>query len=296
VPGSDRGMRLLGLGAALGLAVAAAGLLGSGRAGDPGAADGAVARVNGVAIRADDYQRALAGVAEGRRDEPDAAMRRHVLERLVDEELLVQRGLELGLAQVDPRVRRELAAAVIAVATAEPGDVTDPSDDELAAFYARERPFFARAARVRVRRVWIADDAADAPDPRGTAAERAAEAVRRLRAGEDVAAVRAAVGDPEPVPVPDAMLPPAKLADYLGSTALRSALTLPIGAVSEPLRTAGGQAVLVVVAREAGEPPPLAEIEDEVRAEWRRRASERALRAYIDELRARADVQMAAVP
>lgn len=292
---SDRSMRLLGLGAAIGLAVAAAGLLGSGRAGDHDTTDGTVARVNGVAIRADDYQRALAGVAEGRRDAPDPAMRRHVLDRLVDEELLVQRGLELGLAQVDPRVRRELASAVITAAMADPGDVAEPTPDALATFYAEERGFFARAARVRARRVWIADDG-DVADPRGPAAERAAAAAARLRAGEDVGAVRDALGDPEPSPLPDALLPPAKLADYLGSTALRSALTLPVGGVSDPLRTAGGRTVLVVVARETGEPPPLAAIEDEVRAEWKRRASERALRDYIDGLRARADVQVAIAP
>lgn len=292
---ADRGMRLLGVGAAIGLAVAAAGLLGSGRAPHDGG-DGTVARVNGVAIRADDYQRALAGVAEGRRADPDDALRRHVLDRLVDEELLVQRGLELGLAQVDPRVRRELAAAVIAAAIAEPGDVPDPSPDELAAFYAAERGFFARAARVQVRRVWIADDAGGAPDPRGAATDRDAAAAARLRAGEDVAAVRDAVGDPEPTLLPDALLPPAKLADYLGSTALRSALTLPVGGVSDPLRTSGGHVVLVVVAREAGEPPPLDAIAGEVRAEWKRRAGERALRAYLDDLRARADVRVAAAP
>jgi parvulin-like peptidyl-prolyl isomerase len=292
----DRGMRLLGLGAALGLAVAAAGLLGSGRAGDHDAVDGAVARVNGVAIRSEDYQRALAGVADARRDGVDAELRRHVLDRLVDEELLVQRGLELGLPQVDARVRRELAAAVMATAIAESSDVPEPSADELAAFYAGERGFFAQAARVQARRVWIADDVAGTPDARGTAAERAAAAATRLRAGEELAAVRAAVGDPEPTALPDALLPPAKLADYLGSTALRSVLTLPVGAVSEPLRTTGGQAVLVVGAREAGEPPPLAAIEGEVRAEWKRRAGERALRAYVDGLRARADVQVAATP
>jgi len=35
-------------------------------------------------------------------------------------------------------------------------------------------------------------------------------------------------------PLPDAALPPAKLLDYLGPTALRAALTLAPGAVGEP--------------------------------------------------------------
>ena len=39
--------------------------------------------------------------------------------------------------------------------------------------------------------------------------------------------------------------------------------------------------------------PPLDEIREEVRAELRRRAGDAALRAYLDELRARADVRVA---
>jgi parvulin-like peptidyl-prolyl isomerase len=284
----DRSSILLALGAASGLVVAAGGLLASGRGTAPALAPDTVARVNGVPIRADDYRRALDAVAADRREAPDAELRRHVLDRLIDEELLVQRGLELGLPRVDARVRRDLAAAVVDAATAAAAP-DQPTAAELARFYDANRSVFGRGDRLHVRQVFVAGGAPDAD-------VRAAGAAARLRAGEDVATVRAALGDVEPIPLPDGPLPTAKLADYLGPTPLRAVLDLSPGEVSDPVRSTGGLHVLVLVAREPASVPPLAEIEDEVRTEWRRNDGERALRAQLDALRARATLEVTAAP
>jgi hypothetical protein len=50
--------------------------------------------------------------------------------------------------------------------------------------------------------------------------------------------------------------------------------------------------VLVLLDRSPGFAPQLADVREEVRAELRRRASESALRAYLDDLRERADVRV----
>src|SRR5262245_21153430 len=161
----ERSSGLVAIGSTVGLVLAAGGLLASGR--DPGRAlpSDAVARVHGVAIRAEDEHRALDAVGADRREAPDATLRRHVLDRLIEEELLVQRGLELGLARVDPRVRRELADAVVAEAVTE-GDRGEPTADDLRAFYDAERGFFARGGRLHVRQVFVA---ATTPDADGRA-------------------------------------------------------------------------------------------------------------------------------
>jgi hypothetical protein len=65
-----------------------------------------------------------------------------------------------------------------------------------------------------------------------------------------------------------------------------------VGAASEPQRSASGYHVLVLLDRAPGFAPKLADVQDEVRAELRRRESERALRAYLDDLRAQADVRV----
>jgi parvulin-like peptidyl-prolyl isomerase len=121
---------------------------------------------------------------------------------------------------------------------------------------------------------------------------RAREAAGRLRSGEAFSAVEQALGDPG-VPLPEDLLPPKKLLDYLGPTATRTALDLEPGEVSDPVRSAGGFRVLRLVEREPLRAPPFEEIEEEVRAELRRRRGDEALRAYVEDLRGRAEVRIA---
>ena len=205
-----------------------------------------------------------------------------MLDRLIDEELLVQRGLTLGLARTDRRVRADLT---------HDGDRRRRQRGQTTA--SRARPSSRRSttrtatsspgpAALRVRQVFVRVTAPSDP----AALARAEQAAQRLRAGESVDAVQAALGDPPLSPLPDALLPPAKLRDYLGPTALRTALELDVGEVSDPVRSGTGYHVLQVVERQADTAPTLADIRPQVVAELRRRqASEQALRTYLDELR-----------
>jgi len=277
---------LLTLGTAAGIIAAAVGLLSSGRSTSRALSDDAVARVNGQIIRSDDYQRLLNAVQQDRRDPVSAAQRRQLLDRLIDEELLVQRGLELGLARQDPRVRKDLTAAVIDSIVTDT-ETLQPTDAELQAFYDAHREFFSAADRLRLRQIWC--KVATSTDATG-ALVRAQQAVKRLRAGEDFEAVRGAVGDRELAPLPDALLPLNKLADYLGPTALRRAQALAVGGVSEPVRSGSGYHVLQLLDRQSGGTQSFEAVKPQVIAELRREAGDRAMRAYLDDLRNRADV------
>jgi len=251
---------------------------------------GAVAQVNDVALARDDFLRSLDALARDRRNPVGDSERRFVLERMIDEELLVQRGLELGLARHDRKVRGDLVSAMLAAVSAE-AEAATPSDDELRRFYEAHREPFAEGTRLRVQQVFVAvPPDADAEALRGRA-ERAAAA---WRAGEASAAVRTVYGDPEPLPLPDTLLPPEKLQDYLGPTAMRTALALPAGGVSDPVRSGSGWHVLSVAERRPGSIPPLEAIRAQIEAEWRRRAGEEAVREYLAELRERARLTVAA--
>ena len=110
---SPRSAWLLLFGAALGLLLASAGLLEPANGGGAGLPEDAAATVGERKIRRVDYERVLAGVAGDLRNPVDETIKRRVLDRMIDEELLVQRGLELGLAQVDRRIRGELTSSMI---------------------------------------------------------------------------------------------------------------------------------------------------------------------------------------
>ncbi len=275
-----RALILLGGGALLGIGLALLGLFRADGRIDAALAPGVAARVKGVPILEETYQRALAALASDRREPLEARDRAHVLDRLIDEELLVQRGVELGLVEVDRTVRKNLVAAVIASVIADTRDA-DPSQAELRAFYDEEREFFVRPGRLRVRQVFFGVGGGAQATKARLRAEAAAD---RLAAGEPFESVFA-VGDRSVLEIPDALLPAAKLRDYIGPTALRAALELEVGEVSRPVRSGTGIHVLQLVDREAPSAPAFESIREALRAEYRRRAGDQALRNYLDRLR-----------
>ncbi len=112
----------------------------------------AVAWVNDRPISRESYENALRAVAGDRKtgtlQEGD---RERVLDRLIDQELLIDRAIELGLHERDPQLRNQLATAMIdfLVGRAE-DDARGASEAELRAFYEEQRFRFQRSTRYRV--------------------------------------------------------------------------------------------------------------------------------------------------
>ena len=287
---SKRALRLLAVGAFVGLLLAAWGLIRPGEALRAALPDDAVALVNGTRIRQADFQRLVSGVERDTRESADVEVRDRVLLRMIEEELLVQRALELGLAQVDRRVRADLVGAMLQSITAD-AEQREPDEAELREFYAEDSDFFTRPGRARVQQIFFRVREAD-EDEAALARARAARA--RLQAGEAWTAVREALGDDEVSPVPNTLLPAQKLLEYLGPTALRTALELAPGAWSEPARSGSGYHLLNLADREPPVVPEFADIEPLVKSEWTRRVGDRALRAYLDDLRTDAEIVLRA--
>ena len=281
-----RARRLLLLGAAAGLAAAAAGLVvGVGDVdGAPGPDD--VARVNGIAIPRDQHTRMVAALARDKRNPVSAADERHVLDRLIEEELLVQRGVEVGLVESDSRIRKAIVAAMIQSIVAD-AESAEPQDGELEAFFAENRAYFTSPPRLHVEHLTFRPQ-----EGRASPAERA-RAARAALEHETPAAVRERLADAPVLELPAALLPPHKLREYLGPALVDTALALEGGGWSEPVETPQGWHLVRVVERSEPVPPELASVREQVAAEYRRRTGDRALREYLDWLRAEADVQLA---
>lgn len=117
----------------------------------PPSAD-AVAWVHDRPISRESYENALRAVASDRKggvlEEGDAE---RVLDRLIDQELLIDRAIELGLHERDPQLRNQLATAMIDFLVRRAEDqATEATDEALRAYYESERFRFERAAQFRV--------------------------------------------------------------------------------------------------------------------------------------------------
>jgi len=122
---------------------------------------------------------------------------------------------------------------------------------------------------------------------------RAESAREELLAGRDFETVRRELGDREISLVPDGLLPPTKLREYVGPTALKAAQALEPGELSPVVRSGVGFHILQLVDVQRARTPDFEEVESQVRSEWRRRTGDDALRLYLDELRASSDVVVA---
>jgi hypothetical protein len=278
---------LLTAGAAIGLALATFGLLE--RPTDPQLlAPDAAAQVGGRTIRRIDYERVLAGVEGDLRNPLDESDRRRVLNRMIDEELLVQRALELGLAAIDRRVRGELTAGLMDSIVGE-ADADEASPREVARHFEENIDFFTRPGRLHAQTIFFSARN-DGRRQDGSAAERATRAGGLLRAGENASEVESRLGDLQISPIPNGMLPPSKVRDYVGPIILQSLEELAVGKWSEPIESGGGAYLARVIDREPPIIPAFEAVEGLVRQDLRRRRGDQALRDYLDDLRSRTPV------
>lgn len=287
-PGDDRTARALLLaGAVAGIGLAAFGVLGSG-GDDAAATPDAIALVNGQELSRDAFARFAAAVAAERRSTTlDASEQRRLLERMIDEELLLQRGIALGLERHEPGARAAIVSALVASVTAD-AEIGEPEEAALRAFHAKHAERFGSGPRLVVDAAFVAV----ANRPEALARERAETLARRLRAGEDFAALNAELGDVPVAQLPAGELDVDTLRDYLGPTAARAAAALATGEVAGPLRGSTGYFVLVLRERRAEQPPAYESVREQVRAEYLRSRGEQALSEYLAGLREDARIRI----
>lgn len=251
------------LGLLLGGLLAAATLLADGWRGQ-GLPAGAVALVDEQPILRSDWLRAVNAVEEARGARLDAAGRAHVLQRLIDEELLYRHALDSGLVRQDPGLRKTVIAGLIDAASG-----VDRVDEAAAlALFEQDPSYFAAQPRLRVAGLSLAADLP--PPPPG-------ELLRQLREDAVTAPAQKLILPTSPLPLP-------QLAQRLGGRAAEALRTAEVGRLIGPLGDGPQRIYLLVLERQADR-PSYEQVAAAVRTEAARRQSEAALDALLQQLR-----------
>lgn len=271
----DRDIRWLAAGALAGLLAAGYGILRQDSSVDV-LPENSIARVNEVIIGRDRYERALERLSGDGFDTGTQASRAMVIGNLVEDELLLQRGLELGMAQSDLTVRAAIINSLIASVTAE-ADAANPPDEELTRHLTDNAERFSYTARVAVQG-WQTDDET-----------LAQEMVEQLRAG----------GDGEPgdaieliADLPQDFMPVETLRDHVGPGIAAAAASMPEGG-SAVFARRGRWLVLRVNRKESAVITDLGAIRNRVLLDYRRSLADETLQNYLDDLKARAQIEIA---
>jgi peptidyl-prolyl cis-trans isomerase SurA len=246
-----------------------------------------------------------------------AALRREVLERLIDDELILQQAAELKLTisseQVDASIeeikkqnslndeqlrealrsqgmtmaayrsdlrRQLLRFRVLNIAV---GSRVNVSDDEVRAYYDRHMKDGSNV-QVRASHVFVAiPEGADA----ATAAEKQAQAqkiLERAQAGEDFAKLAREASDDAATRADGGDL------GYFGKDMLPKAIeelvfAMKVGEVRGPIRVDRGFHVIKLVDRKVKDPKPFDEVKEDIRMQLRQKDMERQTKIYLGELR-----------
>ncbi len=250
---------------------------------------GAIAKVNDRHIDRTEFASAYQALLADKSKAPTAADKALVLSRLIEEELLVQRGREIGLLEGDAQVRKTVATAVIEFVLAQK-NAAALNDEALRRYYNTHKARFTPSARLQIAQIFV--PFGDTPQAPETIAQL--DAIRTaLRNGEDFATVAATYGTEVLPELPRIMLTPAKMVDYLGPDLTRAAARIPQGAISDALAGATGWHFLRVIRNQQARPPEFETVREQVIDAIRRERDDKTLREYLDWLHNRADIILA---
>jgi parvulin-like peptidyl-prolyl isomerase len=237
-----------------------------------------VALVNGQAVARSDYLAGLRALYDASPSEATPAQRRKVLDDLITEELMVQRGRELDVAAVDPDVR---AATVNAVEQSVAADALTriPPPEALRAYYQAHKDRYADEG------VIVARDLVFPP----AAATAAAEA---LAAGRPVEAVLAQFGGRDSGRTKgEEFYFAARI--HLGGAVFDAARATASGGVAAPVSQPDGVHLVQVLRNRAPIPLSYEAALPSVRDDYTQAAVKRLQAQHADFLRKRASILVA---
>lgn len=216
------------------------------------------------------------------------AQRLKVLDEMIDEELLVQRGLEIDLAASDPDVRSAMTAGVDLQVDA---DVISqqPTQKELWDYYNQHIDKYSSDGVMRI---------LDLVMPIGTgkvedAVAKAQKASAELSQGEPIADVEAKYGLKD-----SGRIDPGDNFDFavkakLGPDIYKAVQNLKPGQASQPVQQPDGIHVDLITKRIASVKLDFAKAQDNVWQDYKKEAREANERANLKYLKSRADIVLA---
>ncbi len=279
-------MILCAIGAVIGLGIAGVGLFSARGTATRNVPPEDIALVNQRPVLRSDFVAQLESETGETFDQATRAEKLKVLDEMIREELLVQRGLELDFAETDQPTRNALAMAMDQQALA---DVTtsQPTEQQLQEFFTRNPARYASDGILTVRHL-VLPAGGGSPEERK---QKASAVVAALRMGAAVEDVIARFGLQEPRNDGDEFYFAARI--HLGDVLFAQALKLKDGEVTEPFAEADGLHVVKVVKDKVPVPLSFDRARLQVLTDLKNAQQERLMAATMKFLRERAKILVA---
>ena len=243
-----------------------------------------VANIEGAKITREKYLLQLEGLRSDKRSPLTKADKEFVLERMIEEELLIKRAIDMGMLRTNSMARGTIVQQMINQIISD-NDMMDISEAELNEFFKKNIGFFTNANRLRIKQIYFPDK----EDASISSIQKAKQAFDMLISGStfDEAAFH---GTQTALQIPDTLMTLSKVREYVGPSLMLMAEKLEPGEFTLPKRVSGGYKIIYLVNKENSSPPDFVDIKNQVISEFKKRRDDQSLRSYLEDLKSWYDI------
>jgi len=203
---------------------------------------------------------------------------KQLLQRLIDDELILQRAEELGILQADPGIRKLLARSAINTVVRE-SQALLIKEPELIAFYNDHQAVFQQPQRIKLQAAQFDD------------LEMANISRNAVLLGDSLKKT-VSLGGGKILPIPVSPLPKHMLIRYLGISLTELALELSATQISQPIVQGDNIYLLQVIENQPAILMPFEQVRETVMTELISRQRRDSLTTTLEELKQTASIQL----
>lgn len=236
------------------------------------------AKIEDTSIPMEKYLTQLDGLSKDKRSPLTQKDKEYVLERMIEEELLIKRAIDLGMLNDNPMARGTIVQQMIKTIIAENARY-EISDSELESFFQENSGFFTKSSRLRIQQIYFSNE--QLKDDSLVVAKKAYDLLKR---GDDFESV-SRLGSPSALKIPNSLMTLSKVREYIGPSLMNLARELEINSFTSPIEVSGGYKIIYLIDKEMASPPQFNDIKASVSSEFLKRKDDQSLRSYLENLK-----------
>ena len=241
--------------------------------------DNIIATVNDKIIPSDKYQTIINLIQNDKRDELTKADREMALDRIIEEELLVQYAYKNGFLEADDLLRKSIVRSVVDSIVEQALSVV-PAEQDLLKFYETNRQTFAIDEKYRVV-ILSSKNQSDIDEGKVI-----------WQSNYDLTLLRQTFKRIDRLDIPTEFISKIRLGTLIGPLLRDKVLSLQVGETSETLKTIYGYSIVTLVDKKDRVIPEFKEISEIVLQEYKRQQREEILEELLKDLKRQSDIKI----
>ena len=241
--------------------------------------DNIIATVNDKIIPSDKYQTIINLIKNDKRDELTKADREMALDRIIEEELLVQYAYKNGFLEADDLLRKSIVRSVVDSIVEQALSVV-PAEQDLLKFYEANRQTFAIDEKYRVV-ILSSKNRSDIDEGKVI-----------WQSNYDLTLLRQTFKRIDRLDIPTGFISKIRLGTLIGPLLRDKVLSLQVGETSETLKTIYGYSIVTLVDKKDRVIPEFKEISEIVLQEYKRQQREEILEELLKDLKRQSDIKI----